>query len=111
MSVLKVVGIDGFTNIVMLQDGLVAFFVHADWSEASKEMIPFIKEASEKFRGSIKFAEMDADTEGTVDLFRDLGIGQVPALVVIKDGVPIATRNSYLNSEQLHSYLATFISE
>lgn len=105
MSVLDVNGLDQFTNTVMNQEGLVVFAVYADWAKPSKEMISNIESISDEFRGSIRFAKMNADTEGSVEMFRDLGIKSIPSFVVIKDRVPVETIGGLIDVDRLRTYL------
>jgi|LakMenEpi03Aug12_release.lakeMendotaPanAssembly.Ray.scaffolds.fasta_scaffold766727_2 thioredoxin-like negative regulator of GroEL len=105
MSVLDVNGLDQFTNTIMIQDGLVVFATYADWSTPSKEMMENLESISDEFRGSIRFAKMNADTEGSVEMFRDLGISAVPSFVVIKDRVPVNVVSGLVDADRLRTYL------
>jgi thioredoxin-like negative regulator of GroEL len=77
--------------------------LHAPWCKFCKLTQPHIERLAVERAGSIRFVGSDVDDN--IELYKDLKVGTIPAIILFKDGVEVARRGSG-DLAQLEAWLA-----
>lgn len=80
---------------------IVDFF--AEWCGPCKMMGPVFEETSEKFKGKIKFTEIDVDANQ--DKAMEYGVMSIPTLIIFNKGEVVGTLTGLQDSESLSDAL------
>jgi thioredoxin 1 len=84
-DIVQELGEVGFEEFVSKGTVLVDFF--ADWCMPCLMMAPVMDELSQKFKGKIKFAKVNVDSNNS--LAQKYKVQSIPNFVLFKDGKPI----------------------
>ena len=76
---------DNFEKEVINSDIPVLVDFYADWCGPCKMLAPVLEEVSEEFTDQVSFYNVDVDDEE--ELAAKYGIMNIPAVLVMKDGV------------------------
>ena len=84
---------------------LVDFF--ATWCNPCKMLAPVLEEASRELEGKALFYGIDVDENLT--LAQQFGISSIPALIVLKNGQPVARQVGFMPKATLMQWLGTVL--
>ena len=79
------------------ESGLVLVDVHASWCGPCKVIGPLVDQVSADYVGKLSVGKLDAD--GARELISDLGVRNIPTLLLYKDGV-IVERNTGMATKE-----------
>lgn len=86
-------------------NGVTLLKFHADWCVPCKQMAPVIKEVVAEFNVDLKEVNVEEET----DIAVQHSIRNIPALVLIKNGVRVNTLVGSKSAEELRKFLANNI--
>ena len=92
---------DNFDSVTS-GNGIVMVDCWAEWCSACKSFDPIYKNIADKF-STHKFAKIDATEEK--DLISSLGIENIPALLLYRDGFLLFKQSGYYEEEKLEDIL------
>jgi len=87
--------------------GLIIVDFFADWCMPCRMMAPIFEKLSKEFKGKIKFAKVDTQTDG--ELSGQFNIAGIPCLIVFKDGKEIDRVVGMTSEEVLRERLSSFL--
>ena len=80
-----------------ISSGIVLVDIHASWCGPCKVIAPIIDELSSEYSGQVAFGKLDAD--GAKEIITELGVRNIPTLLLYKDGV-IVERNTGMATKE-----------
>ena len=78
---------------------LVLVDVWAAWCGPCKIIAPFIDQVSTEYSGKLTVCKLDADSNK--DIVSNLGIRNIPTILIYKNGEIVETNTGVLNKKQL----------
>ena len=75
----------------------------ATWCGPCRMLEPVLEEVSEELKGQVDFFNCDVDQNP--DLAQKFGIMNIPALVILKDGKPVANTVGFQPKENLLEFI------
>ena len=78
---------------------LVLVDVWAAWCGPCKIIAPFIDQVSTEYSGKLTVCKLDADSNK--DIVSNLGIRNIPTILIYKNGEIVETKTGVLNKKQL----------
>ena len=96
------------TNVVELtestypsfvESGLVLIDVKGEWCGPCKQLSPIVDRLSLDLSDSLKVGKLDVDTNR--DIVVSLGVRNIPALILFKDGEIVARNTGMISLEKL----------
>ncbi len=100
MNILKL-NINNFNDTID-QKGIVIVDCWAAWCDACSEFKPVFESAAEKF-GQHTFCSIDAMEEK--ELIKELGIENIPALMIYRDGILLFRQPGYFPADKLEDVI------
>lgn len=98
----KVLREDDFKKSV--KDGYCVVDFSATWCGPCQMLAPVMESVSEDFAGRVQFFNVDVDE--AQDLCQELGIMNVPAVFLFKDGTPVAQSVGFRPKELIESWIS-----
>lgn len=92
-----------FSSEVLTSDIPVLVDYWAEWCGPCKMVAPILDEIAEQFKGQLKVAKLDIDTNPATP--PRYGIRGIPTLMLFKNGEVAATKVGALSKAQLVSFL------
>lgn len=74
---------DNFTDFIK-KDGFVLIDIKAEWCGPCRMISPIIDEISNEYQGKLSVGKIDADESS--ETISELGIRNIPTLILYKDG-------------------------
>lgn len=87
----------------MDKSGVSVIDFNATWCGPCKMLAPVLEELSEEYAGKVNFYSVD--TDDNYNLARDFKIVNIPALVVLKDGVQVDMNVGFVPKEALADFI------
>ncbi len=75
----------------------------ATWCGPCRMLEPVLEEVSEELKGQVDFFNCDVDQNP--DLAQKFGIMNIPALIILKDGKPVANTVGFQPKENLLEFI------
>ncbi|MGN0317003.1 MAG: thioredoxin [Lachnospira sp.] len=97
----KKIGSNEFAQEVA--EGVSVVDFSAEWCGPCKMLAPVLEEISAEYEGRIKFFNVDVDENGS--LAQKYGIMNIPAIVVLKDGVKQDMHVGFVPKPVLNEFL------
>ena len=79
--------------------GLVLVDIKAEWCSPCKVIEPIIGEISTDYFGKLSVGKLDAD--GAKDIITELGVRNIPTLLLYKDGVIVERNTGMVTKEKI----------
>lgn len=96
------------TNVVELtestypsfvESGLVLIDVKGEWCGPCRQLSPIVDRLSLELQGTVTVGKLDVDTNR--DIVVSLGVRNIPALILFKDGEIVARNTGMISLEKL----------
>ena len=81
------------------ESGLVLVDVHASWCGPCKVIEPLVDQVSSDYVGKLSVGKLDAD--GAKDIITELGVRNIPTLLLYKDGVIVERNTGMVTKEKI----------
>jgi thioredoxin 1 len=82
-----------------VESGLVLVDIKAEWCGPCKVIGPIVDQISSEYFGKLKVGKLDAD--GARDLVQELGIRNIPTLLLYKDGEIVERNTGMITKEKI----------
>ena len=91
-------------NLEKAENSKIALIdVSATWCGPCRMLEPVLEEVSEELKGQVDFFNCDVDQNP--DLAQKFGIMNIPALIILKDGKPVANTVGFQPKENLLEFI------
>lgn len=97
---------DNFYNFI--KNNLTLIDVNAEWCGPCKMISPIIDEISNEYYGKISIGKLDVDS--CPEITNELGIRNIPALLLYKDGEIVDKLIGAVNKKTITSLIDKYIS-
>ena len=81
------------------ESGLVLVDIHASWCGPCKVIGPLVDQVSADYVGKLSVGKLDAD--GARELISELGVRNIPTLLLYKDGVIVERNTGMVTKEKI----------
>jgi len=81
------------------ETGLVLVDIKAEWCNPCKVISPLVDQISSDYQGRLSVGKLDAD--GSRDLISELGVRNIPTLLLYKDGEIVERNTGMVTKEKI----------
>jgi thioredoxin 1 len=81
------------------ENGLVLVDIKAEWCNPCKVISPLIDQVSSDYLGRLSVGKLDADDAR--DLIKELGIRNIPTIILYKDGEIVEKNTGMITKEKI----------
>ncbi len=89
-----------FEEEVLKSDLPVLVDFYADWCGPCKMMAPIVERMAQDYDGKLKVGK--CDTQVNMPLVQKYRVSNIPALIIFRDGKPIANLVGYKTADELY---------
>jgi thioredoxin 1 len=89
------------------ENGLVLVDVKTDWCGPCKVIGPFVDQISSDYQGRLSVGKLDADSAR--DLISELGVRNIPTLLLYKDGEIVERNTGMITKEKIEELINNHI--
>lgn len=99
MITTNVVELTESTYPSFVESGLVLIDVKGEWCGPCRQLSPIVDKLSLELQGTVTVGKLDVDTNR--DIVVSLGVRNIPALILFKDGEIVARNTGMISLEKL----------
>jgi len=96
-----------FDEIVLKATGPVLVACHTDWSGPCLLIAPVLDEIASEMQDRIVIAKVNIDENPSIQW--KYGVRSIPAMIIFKDGQPLATKVGSLSKSKLTEWITSVI--
>jgi thioredoxin 1 len=89
------------------ETGLVLVDIKAEWCNPCKVIGPFVDQISSDYQGRLLVGKLDADSAR--DLISELGVRNIPTLLLYKDGEIVERNTGMITKEKIEELINNHI--
>lgn len=89
------------------ENGLVLVDVKAEWCGPCKVIGPLVDQISSEYQGRLSVGKLDAD--GARELISELGVRNIPTLLLYKDGEIVERNTGMVTKEKIEELISNHL--
>jgi len=89
------------------ENGLVLVDIHAAWCGPCRVIGPMVDQISSEYHGKLSVGKLDAD--GARDLISELGVRNIPTLLLYKDGEIVERNTGMITKEKIQELVTNHL--
>jgi thioredoxin 1 len=89
------------------ENGLVLVDIKAEWCNPCKVIGPLVDQISSEYHGQVSVGKLDAD--GARDLISELGVRNIPTLLLYKDGEIVERNTGMVTKEKIQELITNHL--
>jgi thioredoxin 1 len=89
------------------ENGLVLVDILATWCNPCKVIGPLVDQISSEYHGQVSVGKLDAD--GARDLISELGVRNIPTLLLYKDGEIVERNTGMVTKEKIQELITNHL--
>jgi len=89
------------------ENGLVLVDIKAEWCGPCKVIGPLVDQISSEYHGQLKVGKLDADDAR--DLITELGVRNIPTLLLYKDGEIVERNTGMVTKEKIQELITNHL--
>lgn len=89
------------------ENGLVLVDVKAEWCGPCKVIGPLVDQISSEYHGRLSVGKLDAD--GARELISELGVRNIPTLLLYKDGEIVERNTGMVTKEKIEELISNHL--
>jgi thioredoxin 1 len=89
------------------ENGLVLVDIKAEWCGPCKVIGPLVDQISSDYHGQVSVGKLDAD--GARDLISELGVRNIPTLLLYKDGEIVERNTGMVTKEKIQELITNHL--